>query len=86
MRTNIVIDDELLAAAMQLTGIRTKRAVVEEALRVLVRTTEQKGVLELRGKIQWDGDLDELRRGRYIHEPFTEYKAGDSSSLDSSVE
>lgn len=73
MRTNIVIDDELMAEAMRLTGIQTKREVVEEALRVLVRTTQQKNVLALRGKIQWDADLDAMRQGRYVHETKAEY-------------
>lgn len=73
MRTNIVIDDELMAKAMRLTGIKTKREVVEEALRILIRTTEQKNVLALRGKIEWEGDLGEMRQGRYFHETRTEY-------------
>ena len=79
MRTNIVIDDELMDRAMQLTGITTKRSVVEEALRVLIRTTEQKGILELHGKIQWEGDLDEMRAARYFAEPRVEYAAGDKA-------
>jgi len=73
MRTNIVIDDELMAEARQLTGLKTKREVVEEALRVLIRTTQQKNVLALRGKIQWEGDLDAMRQGRYFHEPTVPY-------------
>ena len=75
MRTNIVIDDELMDRAMHLTGITTKRSVVDEALRVLIRTTEQKGILELQGKIQWEGDLDEMRAARYFCEPRIEYIA-----------
>ncbi len=75
MWTNIVIDDDLMAAAMRLTGLRTKREVVGEALRVLVRTTQQKNVLALRGKIDWDGNLDEMRRGRYFHEAKEQYEA-----------
>ena len=73
MRTNIVIDDELMAEAMRLTGITTKRDVVEEALRVLVRTTQQKNILALRGKIQWEGNLNEMRQGRYFHEAKGDY-------------
>lgn len=68
MRTNIVIDDDLMGKAMLLTGITTKREVVEEALRVLIRQCEQKAILGLRGKIKWDGDLNEMRQGRYLHE------------------
>jgi Arc/MetJ family transcription regulator len=73
MRTNIVIDDKLMAEAMRLTGIKTKRDVVEEALRILVRTTQQKNVLALRGQIQWEGNLDALRQGRYLHESKVDY-------------
>lgn len=61
MRTNIVIDDELMKEAMQLSGLKTKREVVEEALRTLVRLKRQEGILELKG-IGWDGDLDAMRR------------------------
>ncbi|MEZ4658434.1 MAG: type II toxin-antitoxin system VapB family antitoxin [Caldilineaceae bacterium] len=75
MRTNIVIDDKLMAEAMRLTGIKTKREVVEEALRILVRTSQQKNVLALRGQIQWDGNLDEMRQGRYLHETKATYDA-----------
>lgn len=73
MRTNIVINDNLMTEAMQLTGIKTKREVVEEALRLLIRTTQQKTVLGLRGKIRWDGDLQEMRQGRFMHESKSEY-------------
>jgi len=73
MRTNIVINDDLMAEAMQLTGIKTKREIVEEALRLLIRTTQQKAVLGLRGKIRWDGDLQEMRQGRFMHESKAEY-------------
>jgi Arc/MetJ family transcription regulator len=61
MRTNIDIDDELMAQAMKATGQRTKKAAVEEALRQVIRIADQKQALEnLRG-IGWDGDLDEVR-------------------------
>ena len=61
MRTNIEIDDELMAEAMRRTGLRTKKAVVEEALRRLVRLERQKDILELQG-IGWEGDLAAWRR------------------------
>ena len=64
MRTNIVIDDELMSQAQALTGIQTKKGVVEEALRLLVRMKEQTQVRELRGKLSWEGDLDSLRESR----------------------
>lgn len=64
MRTNIEIDDRLMRQAMRSSGARTKRATVEEALRLLVQVRTQAGIRRLRGKIQWEGNLDELRRGR----------------------
>jgi Arc/MetJ family transcription regulator len=63
MRTNIVLDDALVAEAMRRTGIKTKRGVVEEALRTLIRLTRQEEILALRGRLHWEGDLDEMRRG-----------------------
>ena len=65
MRTNVVIDDELMSQAMKYTGLKTKRAVIEEALRTLVRLKSQEQVRALRGKLRWEGDLDELRQGRF---------------------
>jgi Arc/MetJ family transcription regulator len=62
VRTNIVIDDELLAEAQQLSGAPTKRATVEYALRELVRRRERQKLLTLRGKVKWEGDLDDSRR------------------------
>ena len=62
MRTNINIDDALMAEAMEASGAKTKREAVEEGLRALVRTKRQLGILKLRGKINWVGDLDEMRR------------------------
>jgi len=64
MRTNIVIDDQLIAAAMKATGLPTKKAVVEAGLRLLVQVQAQSGVRRLRGKVNWQGDLDESRSGR----------------------
>jgi Arc/MetJ family transcription regulator len=64
MRTNIDIDDELLSRAMAAAGLSTKRATVEEGLRLLVRVREQaKALAELKG-LGWEGDLDEMRQGR----------------------
>ena len=67
MRTNVVIDDELMAAALESTGLKTKRAVIEQALRNLVQMKAQEKTRALRGKLQWEGNLDELREGRYVH-------------------
>ncbi len=61
MRTNVVIDDQLMAQALELSGLRTKRAVIEEALRLLIRL---KQVRALRGQLAWEGDLDALRQDR----------------------
>lgn len=65
MRTNIVLDDELVERAKELTGLDTKRAVIDEALRVLVRLREQEGVKSLRGKLNWEGSLSDLREARF---------------------
>ena len=65
MRTNVVIDDELMAEALESTGLNTKKAVIEEALRTLVRLRKQEQVRSLRGKLQWDGDLNTLREARF---------------------
>ena len=64
MRTNIEIDDDVMREAQRLTGARTKRDTVDLALRELVARHRQLGVLELRGRVQWEGDLAESRRGR----------------------
>jgi Arc/MetJ family transcription regulator len=64
MRTNIEIEDELMRQAMRASGERTKRAVVERALRLLVDTHAQAGIRRLRGKVRWQGDLDASRLGR----------------------
>lgn len=62
MRTNIVIDDDLMRRALKLSGLKTKRATVEEGLRLLVRLNRQKRIRGLRGKLEWEGSLDDLRR------------------------
>ena len=61
MRTNIVIDDILMADALKASGVRTKREAVELGLRTLVRLQRQADIRRLRGKLAWDGDLDALR-------------------------
>lgn len=64
MRTNIDIDDRLMRQAMRHSGSRTKKATVEEALRLLVETHAQTAIRRLRGKVRWEGNLDQSRRGR----------------------
>jgi Arc/MetJ family transcription regulator len=64
MRTNIDIDDRLMRDAMRSSGARTKRAAVEEALRLLIQTRAQKSIRRLRGTVSWEGDLETSRLGR----------------------
>ncbi len=62
MRTNIEIDDKLMAATLRATGLRTKREAVELGLRTLLQLRKQAALKRLRGKIEWKGDLDAMRR------------------------
>ena len=64
MRTNIVIDDKLMSAALKTSGFNTKKEVVEEALKLLVKVKNQSKLKKFRGKLKWEGDLDELRRDK----------------------
>ena len=61
MRTNIVIDDELMSSVMKLTGLRTKREAVEMGLKTLLRLQQQENIRNYRGKLDWTGDLDDMR-------------------------
>ena len=58
MRTSIILDDVLVERALTLTGMKTKRAVIEEALRTLILLHEQGEVRQLRGQLHWEGDID----------------------------
>jgi Arc/MetJ family transcription regulator len=62
MRTNIVIDDDLMQQAMAATGARSKREAVERGLQLLVDRARQASMKTLRGTITWEGDLEEMRR------------------------
>jgi Arc/MetJ family transcription regulator len=64
LRTNIDIDDDLMGRALRATGLPTKKAVVEEGLRLLVKLHRQTAIRSLRGKVAWQEDLEALRRGR----------------------
>lgn len=64
MRTNIDLDETLVTRGLQLSGLRTKKDLVNMALREFIRKNDQKKILELRGKIQWQGDLDLMRQSR----------------------
>ncbi len=61
MRTNIVIDDDLMNRVMKLTGIRTKREAVEMGLKALLKLKKQENIRNFRGKLDWEGDLDDMR-------------------------
>lgn len=62
MRTNIVIDDELMKQVMKLTGLKTKREAVEQGLKALLRLKRQAQIRQYRGKLRWEGDLEAMRR------------------------
>jgi len=61
LRTNIVLDKQLVETALQATGLKTRRQLVEHALRELVRHHQQRKLLDLKGKIKWEGDLASMR-------------------------
>ena len=62
MRTNIVINDELMKDVLKLTGLKTKREAVEQGLKALLMLKKQENIKKYRGKLQWEGNLDEMRR------------------------
>lgn len=64
MRTNIDIDDDLMREAMRASSATTKRAVVEQGLRMLIQVRGQRGIRQLRGKVKWTGDLNASRLAR----------------------
>ncbi len=61
MRTNIVIDDDLMIDALQVTGLKTKREAVELGLKTLIRLKRQEEIKQFKGKLKWDDDLDRMR-------------------------
>lgn len=62
MRTNIVIDDELMQRALKLSGIQSKREAVAAGLELLIKLKQQEQIRKARGKLRWEGDLDRMRR------------------------
>jgi Arc/MetJ family transcription regulator len=64
MRTNIDIDDRLMQEALRTSGAKTKRAAVEAGLRLLIQTRRQRSVRRLRGRVAWQGNLEQSRLGR----------------------
>jgi len=65
-RTNVVLDAKLVENCFKITGIKTQKALIDHALRELLRHENQTQILELKGKIHWDGDLNEWRQGRSV--------------------
>ena len=61
MRTNIVIDDNLMVDVLQLTGLKTKREAVELGLKTLIRLKKQGEIKQFKGRLKWDDDLDKMR-------------------------
>jgi len=61
MRTNVVIDDKLMNKAKKVSGLKTKKETIEEALKLLVAQREQAEIRKLRGKLKWEGNLEEMR-------------------------
>jgi len=62
MRTNIEVDDKLMSSAMAITSIKTKKGVVEYALKELIDLHKRRSILGLKGKVRWTGDIDEMRK------------------------
>jgi len=62
VRTNVEIDDDLMDEAMKLSGLTTKRETVEAGLRVLVQLKRQQNIRSYRGKLRWEGNLEQVRR------------------------
>ena len=65
MRTNIFIDGKLIEKGMKYTGIKTKKGLVDFALRELINRKERKKILDLKGRLHWEGNLNEMRDSRF---------------------
>lgn len=63
-RTNVLLDDKIVKDCLKATGIKTRRALIDHALRELLRQESQTKILELKGKVHWEGNLNEWRQGR----------------------
>jgi len=63
-RTNVLLDDKIFEDCLKATGIKTRRALIDHALRELLRHESQTKILELKGKVHWEGNLNEWRQGR----------------------
>jgi Arc/MetJ family transcription regulator len=65
MRTNVIIDERIIKKALHYTGLKTKKEVINYALQELIKRKERKEILKLAGKLHWEGDLNEMREGRF---------------------
>jgi len=61
MRTNIIIDDTLMADVLKATGVKSKREAVELGLKTLLLLKQQEGIKAFKGKLKWEGDLEQMR-------------------------
>jgi Arc/MetJ family transcription regulator len=61
MRTNVVLDDDLVRSALSLSGIKTKKKAIEEGLKLLIQVNRQKRFKAFRGKLKWTGNLNKMR-------------------------
>lgn len=61
MRTNVVLDDDLINSALKLSGFKTKKKAIEEGLKLLIQVNRQKKVKDFRGKLKWTGNLNQMR-------------------------
>jgi Arc/MetJ family transcription regulator len=61
MRTNVVVDDNLMTSALKASGLKTKKGAIEEGLKLLVQVRSQKAIKGFRGKLKWSGNLAEMR-------------------------
>ncbi len=61
MRTNVVLDDKLISSALEVSGLKTKKAVIEEGLKLLIQVKSQTKIRDFRGKLKWTGNLVEMR-------------------------
>lgn len=64
MRTNVVLDDDLVKSALEVSGLKTKKKAIEEGLKLLIDVHCQKRIKTYRGKLRWSGDLDKMRRDK----------------------
>jgi len=61
MRTNVVVDDDLMESALKVSGLRTKKDAIEAGLKLLIQVKRQREIKNFRGKLKWSGNLDEMR-------------------------